>query len=80
MNTLDQSFRIGTAGRAQQGAIAGSVADFIAGLAVKIRARAARTRAERETETRLLGMSDRDLRDIGLTRDEWRRLIRDGER
>jgi uncharacterized protein YjiS (DUF1127 family) len=28
----------------------------------------------------LLGMSDRDLRDIGLTRDEWRRLIRDGER
>ena len=76
MNALDQSIRIGTTrvGRQHEGAIAGSIADFIAGLAGKMRAR----RAEREARVLLHGMSDRDLRDIGLTRDQWNRLFRDG--
>ena len=76
MNALDQSIRIGTTriGRPHEGTIAGSIADFIAGLAGKMRAR----RAEREARALLHGMSDRDLRDIGLTRDQWNRLLRDG--
>jgi uncharacterized protein YjiS (DUF1127 family) len=79
MNALDQGIRIGTTrvGRPHEGATAGSIADFIAGLAGKMRARRAAARAERETGALLLGMSDRDLRDIGLTRDQWNQLFRD---
>ena len=71
MTTLHQSIRIGTAGAgAPQGAVAGSIADFVAGLARKIAARRAEARAAREAEAALLGLTDRELRDIGLRRDQ----------
>ena len=72
MNTLDQSLRIGPAriGASHEGAVAGSIADFIADLARKISARRAEARAAREAEAALLELNDRELRDIGLTRDQ----------
>jgi len=72
MTTLDQTIRIGSArvGAPHGGAVAGSVADFIAGLARKISARRVEARAAREAEAALLALSDRELRDIGLTRDQ----------
>ena len=72
MNTMDQSIRIGMAriGAPHGGAVAGSIADFIAGLARKISAHRAEARAAREAVASLLELSDRELRDIGLTRDQ----------
>jgi uncharacterized protein YjiS (DUF1127 family) len=85
MTTLDQGIRIGTAGigAPRDGAVAGSIPDFIAGLARKIAARRAEARAAREAEAALLALSDRELRDIGLTRDQVplrERGLRIGER
>jgi len=55
---------------------------FIANLAlraiVSVGARIAAARQAREARTLLLGMSERDLRDIGLTRFELHRLYDEG--
>jgi uncharacterized protein YjiS (DUF1127 family) len=55
---------------------------FIADLALRaiasVSARIAAAREAREARALLLGMSERDLRDIGLTRFELHRLYDDG--
>lgn len=55
---------------------------FIADLALRViagvSARIASARQAREARALLLGMSERDLRDIGLTRFEVHRLYDDG--
>jgi uncharacterized protein YjiS (DUF1127 family) len=55
---------------------------FIADLALRaiasVSARIAAARQAREARALLLGMSERDLRDIGLTRFELHRLYDDG--
>lgn len=69
MSTLDQSIRIGAAGPS----LAGAIADF----ARRVGERWEAARNKRAAMERLLAMSDRDLRDIGLTRFELQRLYGD---
>ena len=57
----------------------GSFVDFAARTIARVRARIAAARQAREARALLLGMSDRDLRDIGLTRYELRRLHDDNQ-
>ena len=56
----------------------GSFVDFAARTIARVRARIAVARQAREARTLLLGMSERDLRDIGLTRFELHRLYDEG--
>ena len=57
----------------------GSFVDFAARTIARVRARIAAARQAREARALLLGMSDRDLRDIGLKRYELRRLHDDNQ-
>jgi uncharacterized protein YjiS (DUF1127 family) len=66
MSTLDQSIHTGAAGPS----LAGAIADF----ARHVRSRWEAARSARAAKAHLLGMSDRDLRDIGLTRFELHRV------
>ena len=65
------------AGRFPIGAGSG-LADGFARAIAAVRRRIAAARAAREARALLLGMSDRELRDIGLTRYELGRLYDDG--
>lgn len=51
-----------------------SIADLASRTIARVRARIAAAREAREARSLLLGMSERDLRDIGLTRFELHRL------
>jgi uncharacterized protein YjiS (DUF1127 family) len=53
-------------------------ADFIGRAVGRIREQLAAARRKREAESLLFGMSDRDLRDIGLTREQLRWHYRNG--
>lgn len=55
-----------------------AAADFIGRAIGRIREQLAAARGKREAEALLFGMSDRDLRDIGLTREELRWHYRNG--
>jgi len=57
----------------------GLFVDFAAGTIARVHARIAAARQAREAHALLLGMSDRDLRDIGLTRYELQRFNNDGQ-
>jgi len=57
----------------------GSFVDFAARTIARVRARIAAARQAREARALLLGMSDLDLRDIGLTRFELQRFYNDGQ-
>jgi uncharacterized protein YjiS (DUF1127 family) len=85
VNTYPQDIRIGSTyvGDPLDGATAGAVArwtgaavDYIGRALERLRRYRIELRARRESEARLLGMSDRDLRDIGLTRHELREVYR----
>ena len=56
-----------------------SFVDFAVRTIARVRARIAAARQAREARALLLGMSDRDLRDIGLTRYELQRFNNDGQ-
>ena len=56
-----------------------SFVDLAVRTIARVRARIAAARQAREARALLLGMSDRDLRDIGLTRIELRRFYNDGQ-
>jgi uncharacterized protein YjiS (DUF1127 family) len=66
-----------TVGRLPLGA-RGGLAEWLAQAIAGVRRRIAAARHAREARALLLGMSDRDLRDIGLTRHEPHRLLGDG--
>lgn len=66
-----------TAGRIPIGAGNG-LADVFARAIAAVRRHIAAARAAREARALLLGMTDRELRDIGLTRYELVRLYEDG--
>ena len=53
------------------------IIEFLARAIARGRERLAAARQAREARALLLGMSDRDLRDIGLTRFELHRLYND---
>jgi len=57
----------------------GSVLRFAVRTIARARARIAAASEAREADTLLRGMSDRDLRDIGLTRFEVQRFYNDGQ-
>ena len=57
----------------------GSIAEFAARTIARVRAGIAAARQAREAHALLLGMNDRGLRDIGLTRIELHRLYSDGQ-
>jgi uncharacterized protein YjiS (DUF1127 family) len=56
-----------------------SFVDLAVRTIARVRARIAAARQAREARALLLGMSDRDLRDIGLTRFELQRFYNDGQ-
>ena len=56
-----------------------SIADFAARTIARVRAGIAAARQAREARALLLGMNDRELRDIGLTRFELQRFYSDGQ-
>jgi uncharacterized protein YjiS (DUF1127 family) len=76
MNAVNRSIRIGATYTGQP--TPGAIADFVQRTVVRVREHFAAARQGREAEAHLLGMNDRDLRDIGLTRHELHRLFNDG--
>lgn len=76
MNTLDHSLRIGSPRAVHP--YARAIAGLVLRIADGVRGRFVAARQAREARAQLLGMSDRDLRDIGLTRFELHRLNDDG--
>ena len=56
-----------------------SIADIAARTIARVRAGIAAARQAREARALLLGMNDRELRDIGLTRFELQRFYSDGQ-
>ena len=74
MDTTVHGFRIS----APDAGFTGAIAAFALRIAARVRERLAAARQQREAEAHLLGMTDRNLRDIGLRRDELLRLFNGG--
>jgi uncharacterized protein YjiS (DUF1127 family) len=73
MNTTIRRLPLGA-----RSGLAGWFAEWLARAIAGVRGRIAAARDARAAHAALLGMSDRDLRDIGLTRYELHRLHDDG--
>jgi uncharacterized protein YjiS (DUF1127 family) len=77
MDTTVHVFPIGAPG-AGTTTLTGAIAAFGLRMTARMRERLAAARHRREAEAHLAGMTDRDLRDIGLTRHELHRLFNHG--
>ena len=76
MHPTVHGVRIGTSGAGTT--LTGAIAAFGLRTMARVRERLAAARHRREAEAHLARMTDRDLRDIGLTRHELHRLLNHG--